>query len=255
MSTAREIILSLKDRFKPNKVEDELDIVFHFQLSGDNGGEFTVAIKDKNCEVSEGLIGEAKCTVKAKDKTSALQKICKDYNPTTLAFFNMVSSKNRLEILETPKNIGELLDKYQLNILPNKALRTQYDYSKYIVNVRKVFGHMLVQDIKPHHIYAYVDKRSKKKVNSKGKRVGGLTIAKREMAMFTDAYTYAVRLGIVDRHPFKNEVQYETEKARTRYIENWELNEFLSLEPKRQNDLSLVIHGYTAFKLVTGLRQ
>lgn len=71
MTTAREIILSLKDRFKPDKVEDDLDIVFHFELSGDNGGDFTVTIKDKTCTVAEGLEGEAKCTVKAKDKVYA----------------------------------------------------------------------------------------------------------------------------------------------------------------------------------------
>tara|TARA_B110000037_G_C16989497_1_gene452492 strand:- start:115 stop:441 length:327 start_codon:yes stop_codon:yes gene_type:complete len=71
MTTAKEMILSLESRFKPEKVEDNLDIVFHFELSGDNGGDFTVTIKDKNCSVVEGLKGEAKCSVKAKDTVYA----------------------------------------------------------------------------------------------------------------------------------------------------------------------------------------
>jgi putative sterol carrier protein len=71
MTTAKEIILSLESRFKPEKVEADLDIVFHFQLSGDAGGDFTVTIKDKTCRVEEGLVGEAKCTVKAKDNVYA----------------------------------------------------------------------------------------------------------------------------------------------------------------------------------------
>lgn len=71
MTTAREIILSLTDRFKADKVEDDLNIVFHFDLAGDTGGEYTVTIKDKTCTVVEGLEGEAKCVVKAKGTTYA----------------------------------------------------------------------------------------------------------------------------------------------------------------------------------------
>ena len=71
MTTAKEIINSLPNRFKADKVDDDLNIVFHFELSGDDGGEFTVHIKDKTCTIEEGLIGEAKCNVKAKAKTYA----------------------------------------------------------------------------------------------------------------------------------------------------------------------------------------
>ncbi len=71
MTTAKEIINSLPNRFKADKVDEDLDIIFHFEISGDNGGDFTVAIKNKECTVTEGLYDEAKCTVKAKDKVYA----------------------------------------------------------------------------------------------------------------------------------------------------------------------------------------
>ncbi len=71
MTTAREIILSLEQRFKPDSVNEDLNIVFHFDLSGDTGGEFTVTIKDKTCCVVEGLVGEPKCVVKSKAKVYA----------------------------------------------------------------------------------------------------------------------------------------------------------------------------------------
>lgn len=71
MTTAREIISSLPKRFRADKVDEDLDIVFHFEIAGDDGGEFTVNIKDKTCTVEEGLVGEAKCTVKANDKIYA----------------------------------------------------------------------------------------------------------------------------------------------------------------------------------------
>lgn len=69
--TAKEIINSLPERFKADKVDDDLDVVFHFELSGDDGGEFTVNICEKTCTVEEGLVGEPKCVVKAKAKTYA----------------------------------------------------------------------------------------------------------------------------------------------------------------------------------------
>lgn len=65
--TAREIILSLEQRFNADKVEEDLDIVFHFDISGDRGGQFTVQIEDDTCRVTDGLNGEANCVVSCKD--------------------------------------------------------------------------------------------------------------------------------------------------------------------------------------------
>jgi putative sterol carrier protein len=67
-NTAREIILSLEQRFLPDRVDEAIDIVFHFDISGDNGGQFTVHIEDDTCKVSEGLEGEAKCVITCTDK-------------------------------------------------------------------------------------------------------------------------------------------------------------------------------------------
>jgi putative sterol carrier protein len=63
MKTAREIIFSLEDRFKPEEIDDDLSILFHFDISGDNGGQFSVKIEDETCNVSEGLSGEPKCLI------------------------------------------------------------------------------------------------------------------------------------------------------------------------------------------------
>lgn len=67
-TTAREIIISLSERFKPNAATDYLEIVFHFEISGERGGDFTVKIEDNACTVEEGLKGEAKCEIKVSDK-------------------------------------------------------------------------------------------------------------------------------------------------------------------------------------------
>src|SRR5690606_6449841 len=47
-STAKEIMLSLPERLKTDKATG-VDTVFHFNISGPNGGEFTVTIKDNHC--------------------------------------------------------------------------------------------------------------------------------------------------------------------------------------------------------------
>lgn len=64
--TAREIIYSLPSRLRIDKVEERQSSVFHFKLEGENGGEFTVSLKNKTVEVLEGLVGEASCEIKAK---------------------------------------------------------------------------------------------------------------------------------------------------------------------------------------------
>lgn len=67
--SAKEIILSLSERFRKDKCEEAAyETVIHFNIEGHQGGEFTVIIQ--NCEISieEGLNGTAKCEVKVKDK-------------------------------------------------------------------------------------------------------------------------------------------------------------------------------------------
>jgi alkylation response protein AidB-like acyl-CoA dehydrogenase/putative sterol carrier protein len=64
--TAREIIYSLPTRLRADKVEDNQSSVFHFKLDGENGGEFTVSLKNKLVEIQDGLVGEASCEIKAK---------------------------------------------------------------------------------------------------------------------------------------------------------------------------------------------
>jgi len=39
--------------------------VFHFDLSGDGGGQYTVKVENGGCTIESGLVGEAKCAVSA----------------------------------------------------------------------------------------------------------------------------------------------------------------------------------------------
>lgn len=63
---ASEILKSLPARFKADKAEG-FDAIFHFDISGSNGGQFTVTVKDKTCTVTDGHQGEPTCKVTTQD--------------------------------------------------------------------------------------------------------------------------------------------------------------------------------------------
>lgn len=65
--TAREIVLSLKDRFRPEKAEPGYETIFHLNIEGPRGGQFTVRIADGAIRVEEGLQDNPKCVVTTKD--------------------------------------------------------------------------------------------------------------------------------------------------------------------------------------------
>lgn len=149
----------------------------------------------------------------------------------------------RLESLEKASTIGQLLDRYALEVMPAKAMATQASNVKEIKILRQVFGHMLLQHLKPQDIYRYADKREAK------------SRARKEIALLSHAFTKAVEWGYIERHPFKGEVRLEGSKPRTRYIEDWELAEAMSLSAPKEKGGVAMVQAYIQLKLLLGLRQ
>lgn len=52
-NTPKEVFDMMADRFKPDAAEG-VDAIFQYEISGDNGGDWHVIVKDKSCEVVEG---------------------------------------------------------------------------------------------------------------------------------------------------------------------------------------------------------
>ncbi|MBK8443798.1 MAG: SCP2 sterol-binding domain-containing protein [Sphingobacteriales bacterium] len=98
MQKASDIIKSLPQRFKPERAEDGMESIFHFDISGDEGGEFTVELKDGNCTVSEGLHGTANCVVKAKDEVYSEIELGKR-NPQMAIFMGQLKISNLGEMM------------------------------------------------------------------------------------------------------------------------------------------------------------
>jgi len=65
---ATDIIDSMVDRFRPEKAEG-VDMVMGYDLTGENGGKWTVFIRDQTCRVEEGLVSDCTVTLQMDAKT------------------------------------------------------------------------------------------------------------------------------------------------------------------------------------------
>lgn len=159
--------------------------------------------------------------------------------------------------LETTGNkqttIGQLLDRYALEVVPTKAPKTQTSNHWALKKLRSVFAAMPLGAMTPRMVYLYVDKRSVKKRDEEGKLTGGRTVAHREIEVLSHAFTKAVEWGYIDKHPFKSEVRLQGEKPRDRYVEDWEVIECLALSSRRKKGSVLAIQSYMRIKLMTGM--
>jgi integrase len=154
------------------------------------------------------------------------------------------------------KTIGNLLDRYALEVIPTKSAASQVSNRNQMRKVREIFGSMPLAPFKPQLIYQFVDARSQKKLDPESGRMrGGKITAYREVELLSHAFTKAVEWGYIDRHPFKGEVRLQGEAPRTRYVEDWEIVEALKLDSRRKKGSVLMIQAYLRLKLLTGLAQ
>lgn len=161
---------------------------------------------------------------------------------TTLPEAYAVWSK-RLGPLGDLRTMDKIFDRYAREVLPTKAPRTQGNEQRYLKRLRPVFGHFLPENLEPQHAYQYADKRGKKRA------------AALEIGLLKHVLSKAVEWGRIKRNPLRGEVRLEGSTPRTRYIEDWEFIEALSLPRRRMKDGTAMIQAYLELKLLTGLRK
>lgn len=149
----------------------------------------------------------------------------------------------RIEPSGDANTIGQLLDRYALEVVPTKAPRTQLGNTRHIERLRRVFGEMKLTSIEPQDIYKYYDKRTAK------------TDARQEIAVLSHAYTKAVEWGYINRHPFMGQKRLKGQKSRQRYVQDWEIEECMSLDSRHERGSIPMIQAYIELKLLLGLRQ
>lgn len=145
----------------------------------------------------------------------------------------------RVRHIENIQSMTELLDRYAQETVPSKAPKTQESNLISLRRLRNVFGMIPVSSVKPRHVYLYRDKVTKRH---------GPASANRDLEVLSHSFSKAVEWGLVDRNPIKGQVRKNSIPRRDRYIEDWELEQALSVA-------SPVLRSYITFKLLTGLRR
>lgn len=98
--------------------------------------------------------------------------------------------------------------RYEREVIPHKAARTHRDNLRELDNLRAVFGPVLIEAIKPHHVRAYLDKRGQK---AKAR-------ANREKALLSHIFNKAREWGYTDATNPCQGVKGFTESGRDRYV-------------------------------------
>ena len=98
--------------------------------------------------------------------------------------------------------------RYEREVMPTKAARTQRDNLIELDKLRAVFGRMLIEAIKPHHVRGYLDKRGQ---TAKAR-------ANREKALLSHVYNKAREWGYTDAPNPCQGVKGFTESGRDRYV-------------------------------------
>lgn len=139
------------------------------------------------------------------------------------------------------RTIGALLQQYMLEVVPKKAPTTQTHNASAVKPLLEHFKDAPLMAIKPSVAYGYLRER------------GETTGAKRELEVLSHALTKAVEWGYIDYHPFKGQMRVEDSDPRTRYVEDWEVDECFALEPRRKRGSVRAIQAYIRLKLLTGM--
>lgn len=119
---------------------------------------------------------------------------------------------------EQINTVNQLIDRYLLEIAPQKSAASYKDnlyQSKYL---KAFFGEMLPRTITPVDIYKYLDIRSK----------AGKTSANREFALFSHICSYGIRWGLMAINPCSG-VKKFSEKRRSRNVSKEEFEKIYSI--------------------------
>ncbi len=143
------------------------------------------------------------------DKSNRWHRLGKGYAEAMKAYAVLLESESDT----STTTMGQLFDRYQLEIIPTKAANTQRANILEMANLRSAFAHMLPHQIKAKHLYAYADARQ------------APIAANREWSLMTQVFKFGIKWGVCEENPCVG-LMRNKERPRTRYIEH---EEFLSL--------------------------
>jgi hypothetical protein len=134
----------------------------------------------------------------------------------------------------------DLFDRYRAEVVSEKRPTTQKSNLRSLERLRMALGDNLVSAVTPQAIYKYRDicgrKHSKKYANL-------------DLEVLSHCFTKAIEWGLLSDHPMTNKKVTKFElKGRSRYVEDWELDEWARVAPP-------FLLAYASLKGATGLRK
>ncbi len=102
--TSRDFIYKLPSKISQEAIEGH-ETIFHFDLEGENGGQYTVRVADNQVNVSDGLSGEPACTIRANEE-NFMKLITGDLNPMMAILTGKVKISNQAEMLRYARIFG-----------------------------------------------------------------------------------------------------------------------------------------------------
>jgi len=102
--TSREYLYALPSKVSSDAIEG-LETLFHFDLEGEGGGQFTVKVADGQVTVSDGLNDNPTCVVRSNEETF-IKLVSGDLNPMMAVLTGKVKISNQGEMLRYAKLFG-----------------------------------------------------------------------------------------------------------------------------------------------------
>lgn len=136
-----------------------------------------------------------------------------------LALFICVMKIVSVETNNAP-TVRDILDRYEVECLPDLAPRTQKDYVRHLETLRRIFGHYVADDMVPKDFAAFL--------NNGGKKRGQIQKV-RQLAVLSAAFTQAVSYWfIMTRNPLRD-VKRPKSRPRDRLIQQHEFDGVLAI--------------------------
>ena len=102
--TSRDFIYKLPSKISPEAIEGH-ETTFHFDLEGEDGGQYTVKVANNKVDVTDGLSGEATCVVRASGE-NFMKLIQGDLNPMMAVLTGKVKISNQGEMMRYARIFG-----------------------------------------------------------------------------------------------------------------------------------------------------
>ncbi len=102
--TVSDFLKSLPSKVKPELLEG-IETIFHFDIDGDGGGQYTVYVANGRITVDQGLCDEPKCAIKTSTDT-LMGIVNKEINPMMAVMTGKIKISNPGELIKYAKIFG-----------------------------------------------------------------------------------------------------------------------------------------------------